>query len=191
MDAREYSRNYMRETRRWLVDRGYCSECGNRDAFTMAGRWRCAECAERHNSQPRDRKAENERAKEQRKYRRENRLCTKCGTPLPNLYSYVMCKNCRAHDRNIQEVRRRDRGIMPKSLYRELGLCVKCGAPRMNGLTLWGGEEIQLCERCYANTVKNSKAGRDSFLENHGTTWGNYQYEYEHLIRHGQKRENP
>lgn len=191
-DKRAYHREYMRETRKWLKNRGYCMDCGKRDAFTLGGKCRCAECSERHSAYKRDRTAENEKHRMERERRRSNRLCTRCGNPLPTAhYPYVMCERCRASERQRQERQRREAGIVPKQLWRELGLCVRCGKPRLDGLTVWGGEEIKLCQRCYADTVNAAKDGRDSFSRSHGTTWGNYQYEFERLIRHGQKRENP
>ena len=189
-DKRAYHREYMRETRKWRMERGCCAECGAQDAFTLVGKYRCAECDEKHNGYKRDRAADNEKLKRRREYRRENRLCTQCGKALSAKYQYLMCDSCRARDREKQEARRREKGILSRFLYRELGLCMKCGAPRMDGLKAWGGDEIQLCERCYDNVLKAGKAGRDRALEKHGSTWGNYQDEYERLIRHGKKREN-
>lgn len=46
-DRRAYHRQYMREQRQWLHAHHLCAECGQEDAYTMAGRYRCAECAEK------------------------------------------------------------------------------------------------------------------------------------------------
>lgn len=199
--ARACRRRIMRERREWRREHHLCENCKTVDAYTLLGRRYCAECTGKRNAYERERRrrkpdemrlrAEAERAK--RAMRRERRLCTKCGSSLPNtgIYPYVMCERCRAADRARQERRRREAGIVPKQEWRELGLCVRCGNPRTDGLTAWGGEPILLCADCYADTVRAVRAGRDAYYHSSGTTWGNYQYEYERRIRHGQERSNP
>lgn len=44
---RAYIREYMRETRAFYHSHGRCAECGKADAYTIGGRYRCAECAEK------------------------------------------------------------------------------------------------------------------------------------------------
>lgn len=199
--VRACKRSIMREHRAWLKEHHFCENCKTVDAFTMIGKPLCAECRAKKSEYERNRRhgkpieigrrAEAERAK--RKERRERRLCTECGSPLPGtgIYPYVMCERCRSAERSRQERRRREAGIVPKQEWREQGLCVRCGKPRADGLTAWGGEPILLCADCYSDTVRAGRAGRDAYYHSSGTTWGNYQYEYERRIRHGQERSNP
>lgn len=185
---KKYHREYMRERRAMNRGLGLCVECGCEDAYTMVGRSRCAECAEKHNGYGRERRKEYERMKALREERREKRLCTECGRSLPaKAYPYVMCEVCRARSRLRLERKRRELGIAPKTIWAENGLCVRCGGRLAASVTKWGGEAVRLCERCYADTVKASAAGRASYFEKSGTTWGNYEYEYERQIRHGEK----
>lgn len=201
-DKRAYQREYMQAQRRLLRGLGLCVECKQKDAYTMAGRRLCAECAERQNENKRRRYQESAairdekaaEAKARRQERREGRLCTTCGTPLPSTYyPYVTCEQCRSDKRERSMRARRETGIMPKYKNAEAGLCVRCGKPRMDGLTAWGGEPIQLCEKCYRDTCAASVIGRKAAERKLGTSWGNFQYEYERLIRHGdgQERANP
>ena len=199
-ERRAYQREYMRDTRKWRKENHYCGVCQKRDAYTLAGRRTCAECAEKRrksyekhralNPDAVDRK--NEAARGRRISRRERHLCTECGKPLADGYTFLTCESCRAKNRAKDKRLRREHGRLSKEAYRELGLCVRCGAPRMEGFTAWGGEEIKLCADCYAKTVAAAAIGRAAYEKKNGTTWGNFQYEYEMQIRHGSEdRANP
>ena len=56
-------------------------------------------------------------------------------------------------------------------MFKELGLCVTCGRPRVKNKVGWDGREIMLCERCYANSLKWAEAGRNAFVEKHGISY--------------------
>lgn len=77
---------------------GVCIICGRPDAFTMNGRSYCGTCMDRHKRL--DEKPE--RVEKVRDYghavyefRKQNRLCAKCGTELPDGYQFVLCETCR------------------------------------------------------------------------------------------------
>lgn len=178
---REYHREGMREFREYRKWRHLCVDCGTQDAYTMVGRTRCADCAEKHNAGSRKSWAESSEVREKKAaakkaflaYRRENRLCTVCGDQLPPPpYSFVTCPSCRAENRRRLEEKRREKGVIPAALYPLWSLCTICGQPRMEGTTAWGGEPIKLCQRCYENTVKAGEAGRAAYLLKYGETYG-------------------
>lgn len=180
---RAYIREYMREQRAWYREHERCADCGKKDAYTMAGRYRCYECAWRKHERDtghRDRVEENERARDLRAERREKGLCTKCGAKLPDGYEYVMCGSCRARDRARQEKKRRDAGTIPRAENFAYGLCYICGSPVAKGEALYSGRPLRLCVRCHKNTIKAGQKGRDAYLEKYGRTRGQMRYQYEH-----------
>lgn len=187
---REENAVYRRENRAFFHGLERCSECGTKDAYTLNGRWFCSECAQKHNNYDRiyyERNAEDiaDRRKTLRSYRREHHLCTTCGKALADAYPYKICEVCRAADRRKRDRLRRERGVIPRSQWRELGLCMRCGAPRMQGWLAWEHKEIELCEKCYQDSVDGLAKGRAIYVEERGTTYGNFEYEYVNMIRHG------
>lgn len=44
---RAYLRQYARDLRAWQKAHHLCQQCGKKDAYTIAGRFHCYECAER------------------------------------------------------------------------------------------------------------------------------------------------
>jgi len=89
---REYERKYRRERREWFHAHHLCTECGERDAFTMIGKKRCASCVEkdriRKGLPPVDwldvvdkpkRKHQYSCTNEERRRRGESGLCYLCG----------------------------------------------------------------------------------------------------------------
>lgn len=181
---------YRRESRDFFRGMERCTECGAKDAFTLNGRWRCAECAEKANEYNRDYYKRNAdgilgNRKALRSYRRENHLCTACGKTLAEAYPYSTCEVCRAVNRRKGNKSRREKGIVPRSQWRELGLCMRCGAPRMKGWLSWEHKEIELCEKCYQESVDGLCKGRAIYAEKKGTSYGNFNYEFENMIRHG------
>ena len=181
---------YRRETRAFFHGLERCTCCGAKDAFTLNGRWLCAECAEKYADYNRayyERNADGiaKRRKALRSYRRENHLCTTCGKALAAAYPYSTCEVCRAANNRKRSRLRSEKGVIPRSQWRELGLCMRCGAPRMQGWLAWEHKEIELCEKCYSESVEGLAKGRAIYAEQKGTTYGNFNYEYENMIRHG------
>jgi len=185
---------YRRENRAFFRGMERCTECGAKDAFTMNGRWRCAECAEKANEYNSDYYKRNAdgilgNRKALRSYRRENHLCTECGRPLSPTYSFATCEGCRAANRRKRERLRREHGVIPRSEWRELGLCMRCGAPRMHGWLSCVDKEIELCEKCYCESAEGLAKGRKNFMKQHGMSYGTFAYEYENFIRHGSQKD--
>ena len=168
-----------KETYKWMKRNHYCVTCKTVDAFTLAGRFECADCAEKRRAaeaEKRERTNLRERHRNNsqnfRDRRKENGLCTACGKPLPTkCYPYYTCERCRAKDRERRRLKREASGAVARSEYKELGLCVKCGRSRVQDKVGWDGREIFLCERCYADALKWAAAGRKAFEEKHGITY--------------------
>ena len=116
-------------TKRWLHEQGLCTVCKERDAFTMNGRWRCAECTEKFNAYRReyDARTRGEKAERERLYREEhkkNGLCVQCSRPAED--GYLMCSYHRAKNRNRKQAEYREKH--PK----RTGVC-RCGKPFADG----------------------------------------------------------
>ena len=132
---------------------GVCVSCGREDAYTMAGRARCAECAERcranqekYLADPKKRKALTDRARERRRARKENGLCPMCGKkPMDG---HVKCLKCTLRQRRA-DLKKRG-GRHPKLD----GMCRQC-----NKREPMPGKK--LCSDCYQSAlVKLEKANR-------------------------------
>ena len=59
-------------------------------------------------------------------YRKENRLCYRCGAALPEGYPHTMCQDCKdkIHDYLYKRYHKR----------REQGICWRCGEPARPGM---------------------------------------------------------
>lgn len=187
---REKQREYMRLYRATRKEFHLCERCKCQDAFTLAGRKLCADCNEAEKEYQRLNYAKiaesrNEKVRSRREERREKHQCTTCGKKLPKSYTYSTCEHCRALSRVKKERARNWDGRLDRESMRDLGLCVRCGAPRMDGETAFSGRPIMLCERCYEQSCENLKKGRDAYLAKHGMTWGQKQYEIDTARRSG------
>lgn len=187
---REKQREYMRLWRSTLREFHLCERCQGQDAFTLAGRKLCADCNEAEKEYQRLNYAKiaesrNEKIRSRREERREKHQCTTCGKPLQKTYTYSTCEHCRALSRAKKERAQIWDGRLDREAMRDLGLCVRCGAPRMDGETAFSGRLIMLCERCYEQSCENLKKGRDAYLAKHGMTWGQKQYEIDTARRSG------
>lgn len=179
---RAYQRQYMAETRRWWREHHCCSGCGKQDAYTIAGRGYCFECNQkRKNTLSRElRDKRNAAARNKRADRKVAGLCTVCGSNLPTgYYQFVTCPSCRRKAQIRSEKKRREQGIVPRNMYKSLGICYLCGNPVSNQTTAYGGNPLRLCDSCYEKTKIAAKKGRESYLEKYGKTWGQFEYQYE------------
>lgn len=175
----EYRAKHNKEkmdTYAWMKQHHYCRECKKVDAYTLAGRHLCAECSAKKAERDREKMRGNEkrRAYERRRKERMKRagVCPNCGRTLPAKgYPYVTCERCRAKDRERRRRRREASGAVSRAMYKELGLCVTCGRPRIKDKLGCDGQEILLCERCYANALKWAEAGSKAFEEKYGFTY--------------------
>lgn len=167
---RERDNRDKRDTYAWMKKHHYCHSCKKVDAYTMAGHALCAECSVGKAREDLERRRAN--AKRRRERRKAEGVCSICGRPLPGTaYPYLTCERCRAKDRERRRRKREADGAVSRAMYKELGLCVNCGRPRIKGRTGYDGKEIMLCERCYANALKWAEAGRRAFEEKHGMTY--------------------
>ena len=79
-ERRAYHREYMRERRAWLREHHFCTECKTQDAYTLAGRGKCFDCAHRRRKTP----IEYITAEKEKKYSNKgiDGFCYKCGCPV-------------------------------------------------------------------------------------------------------------
>ena len=176
---RAYQREYLPGYRKLLKQAHLCLNCHQQDDFTLGGAIYCEACREKRLAKNKTYNANNretiaEKAKAKRDARRAAGLCTTCGKPAWS--GHVTCIDCSIRDRNRQLEKRRKAGIVSKDHFREVGLCVTCGQPRADRVRAWDGSPVMLCERCYQNSLKASEAMRASYLEKHGETWGQTEY---------------
>ena len=144
---RDYLRQYHRERDALLHSLKLCTKCKQQDAYTLAGRWLCADCAEKVSAQKRaryhaDREASARRAAEQhrelyQRQRTENR-CTKCGRPSDGTY---LCPVCRVKINQRRRELKHERGAVPWELRGKDGMCFQC-------LTEPVAEGTRLCAGC-------------------------------------------
>ncbi len=159
-----------RDNYAWMKKHHYCYRCKKVDAYTLAGHAYCADCSTGREKKDQERRRAN--AKRRRERRKAEGVCSICGRPLPGTaYPYLTCERCRGKDRERRRRKREADGAVSRAMYKELGLCVNCGRPRIKGRTGYDGKEIMLCERCYANALKWAEAGRRAFEEKHGMTY--------------------
>lgn len=189
---RKYGREYTQEYRWWRKKYHLCITCKGQDAFTLAGRQQCAECSAKRKeydrkyllAKPEKGEAHKARQAELRAERRARHECTACGRPLAAGYVYGTCEWCRAKSRQKHEQERARSCVVTKGEWDELGLCVRCGQPRMEGGASWSlSGETKLCARCYKDSVSALVKGRASHVEKHGMSWGAMRYGYERLER--------
>ncbi len=136
--------------------RGLCTECHAQDAFTMAGRALCGECA-RKSREAKARKYEFQspairfRNREAYQMRKENRLCVKCSKPLEPGNNRVRCLSC------TRKLSRHDKQkVFEKPLRGDNGICWMC-----NKNPIEPGREC--CAECYPKMRDNMlKAQRES-----------------------------
>lgn len=143
--------------RQAYIRTGRCGSCGKEDAFTMAGKGICAECAERRNQSSKawnlahpGRKAESRRKLSEQ--RQAAGLCTMCGKPLPKNYRYKNCQTCLAKIRNRRQ-----------PVYIPNGMCHRCKKePCVEGK--------KLCAACYEVACRSAEKAR-ACMSTEGHVW--------------------
>lgn len=127
---------------------GVCPKCGKEDAFTMAGRTMCADCAERarvnmecRRSNPEKRAAICKSVQKLKQSRKDAGLCPDCGgSPMQG---HVKCVACVRRDRAYK--RKHRGGPKPRGQY---GICWTCNkAEAITGK--------RLCQNCWEKAMKN------------------------------------
>lgn len=141
---REQQRLEKIETYAWLRERKLCVRCKTQDAFTLAGRCYCAECAEIDAQRPRNKQARAERKKQKDAERKEKGLCIQCGKPLDR--DGVYCRRCVFRINRKRVLKRIDSGInWPRG---DNGYCYTCNKrPHLPGKSV--------CQICYDQELEN------------------------------------
>ena len=152
-----------KERQDYKLSRHRCGRCGKKDAYTMAGRKRCAECCEKEREY---RAANKEKIREIRKrhyekYKKEGR-CLGCGQPLDGS-AKDYCGKCWGRILRHRLIRKdAHRGEGPENYPRgENGICYTCNKEPVR-------EGSKLCEACYAKSLDAlEKAHAVQDLRNH------------------------
>lgn len=141
---------YDRESYAFWKSQSRCVACHKQDAFTLAGRVRCAECTVKsreakiaHRERNRDRLLEKSRNWYSRM--KAERRCTNCGRPVEGKYS--TCAGCRAWQRAVYAERAAKRKV-PKSIAADCGICGVCNKRP-------AAEGKRTCPECYERNMKN------------------------------------
>lgn len=132
--------------RDYYLGRGRCPRCGGKHPVEP-GKRQCRECTEKAS----------EGRKRQRKYRRENGLCTRCGKPLEEGSAFVTCEDCRVYLSTFK--------AFNKCRYERLkraGKCVKCGDWSEPGRTMCRKclDAHRAYERSYGDAYRDKKRAR-------------------------------
>ena len=120
-----------------------CQRCGKKDAYTMAGRCRCAECAEKEAEYKRLYYAENKakKAESDKKYAQRKRAdgyCQRCHVRKTAL-GYKTCPRCLAYARAYDQEHKNQAVNWPRGAN---GICWLCNKrPALQGR--------KLCAACY------------------------------------------
>lgn len=128
----------------YCSSRKICHNCYKKDAYTMGGRWLCAECAAKqaewkHNNV--DPIKRNERRRELRQIRIANHECAECGHKLPEDYNFKICAHCRAKKKNNSH--KNNPNMFTRGQY---GICWSCNKRPVK-------EGKRLCEICYERQI--------------------------------------
>ena len=92
-----------------------CRECKKTDAYTLAGRTYCADCAKKMANRKREKRTEsreeyNAKRAEYRKKLIEEKRCSRCGKKLSYGWKRKLCIECLTYFRRKAEERRREKG---------------------------------------------------------------------------------
>lgn len=141
-----------KEYYRLLKAHHICPSCKQQDAYTLAGRTYCAECAEKRRAQrhearknPDVRERERASGEKWRRKQKEAGICVSCGKATA-LEGEVRCVRCKEKARRSTIEQNRKRGILP----RISGVCYRCnrGEP-MDGK--------RVCRACYEKMLPIAK----------------------------------
>ena len=153
---------YLKDRKKWLHEHKLCIDCKTKDAFTLVGKMRCAECAEK----ARIRRSGREIPRNQLI---EMGLCFRCGNPNNN--GQKVCDNCYEHfvkmSREAHKFHGEGRNTdhdrnpkMPRSEWAKNGFCYICGEKAQDGL--------KVCESCHQRLIKQrieqKEKGQDALL---------------------------
>lgn len=145
-----------------------CVNCKKTDAYTMAGRSYCAECAEKMAEKKRELRHDEayrlkslQDAAEWRKRMAEEHRCTRCGKTLPRGHGKKLCVECLVYSKRKCEERRRSKGVRTWDMRNEEGTCFICGKPSIHGK--------RMCQSCYEQRLPGMMENLRKAWENN--TW--------------------
>ena len=160
---------------------GICPRCGREDAFTMAGRSLCAECAAKARKNKADQYAVEEKKIrmyaqhcEGQKKRRDIGICPTCGRPATPGYS--TCEYCRAKHRNYM---RNYRNSFTRGQY---GICWQCNKEKA-----LPGKRV--CQSCYDKKLTSLSKARGVLAEKKKNGWA-HPWQLDDSILFRGKKEN-
>lgn len=129
-----------------------CRNCKQTDAYTLAGRTYCAECAEKDAEKKRNLRAKEEyrqkaiqRTREWRNSNAAENRCSRCGKPLPTGWKNKCCCECLTYSRKKAKERRQKSGALTWDMRRCDGICFICGEPTIGAR--------KMCEDCYQKRI--------------------------------------
>lgn len=143
----------LSEYRKLLKEHHICRDCKEQDAYTLAGRTYCAECAEKMAEGARKRRARDGGEKNRiacQKWKQKNieeHKCIYCGRQLPDDYRYKACNYCHIKLRRYDEEYRRKKGVITWGMRTSSEYCFQCAKNK----PLAGK---RLCKECYENKLK-------------------------------------
>lgn len=139
--------------RKLLKQHHICCDCKKQDAYTIAGRTLCAECAEKRAEAARKKYTCDGGEKQKiatKKYREKNEKehkCILCGKQLPNYCKYKTCDLCRRKARRRELDKLREKGTIPWDMRTSSEYCFQCAKkkPLVTG---------RLCKDCYGKKLE-------------------------------------
>ena len=142
----------QKEFRAFRKKAGVCRDCGKEDAYTMAGRTYCAECAEKDRLRKEEaRKCPEKRQKMLTQHRemvarkKAAGVCSCCGKRLA-VPGKTMCGICLWKQRSYQYARRHEQGQRTWTERTDGKGCFLCGKPCVPGRKLCEKHMIQRIE---------------------------------------------
>ena len=154
-----YSADKYKRDKEYCSEHGICPRCGINKLF--GDEKNCLECSAKQytygikyrQDNPEYSERKNLKAKNQRDYRRENKLCTICGTPLSD-FKYLNCESCRRKRALISQKHRANVAltkpmVISKQDRIQMRICVFCDEPVEEG--------YKVCKKHHEMLIENSK----------------------------------
>lgn len=145
----------LADYRKLLKKHHICRDCKKQDAYTLAGRTYCAECAQKQaeakrNEYARDRGKKNRIACQKWKQKNEEEhKCSYCGKQLPDDCKYKTCNYCRIKMRRYNKEYRRKKGSISWEMRMSSDYCFQCAKNKPL-------EGKRLCKECYEKKLEIS-----------------------------------
>ncbi len=139
---------------------GICRDCGQEDAYTMAGRTYCFDCAKKQRiakqkarNDPQTRRKMLDQHTHMKDTRKANGLCPTCGRKTDG--EHALCPYCRAKARKSTARHRAKQNPSVNYPRGSNGICFQCNkAPVM--------DSKKLCADCYAVKLRHCQSLTDT-----------------------------